>query len=309
MTQAAIEIEGVAKRFGENQVLRDMSLRVTAGQTFAFLGRNAAGKTTTIRMLLGLLQPDGGSIRVLGLDPTRCAMEVRKQVGYLAENQTMYGWMTVDQLIRFVAPFYPTWDHSLAGQYVKQFELPLDQRVRHLSKGQNVRLGLLLALAHRPALVILDDPALGLDPIMRKEFNRALITNLQGEGQTVFYSSHLLNEVEPVADVVAILDQGVIRRLAPTETLRADVKRFIFRAEAYDRLEQPLPALDVCRSDDEVAVTVDSAPETLARLAASDCEYRVVDLNLDEIFEAYVVGHPDGIPPGPESSAAMVGVS
>ena len=133
MSQAAIEIEGVAKRFGGNEVLRGMSLRVTAGQTFAFLGRNGAGKTTTIRMLLGLLQPDDGSIRLLGLDPTRDAMVVRERVGYLAESQTMYGWMTVDQLIRFVTPFYPTWDHSLADDYLRQFELPPDRRVRHLS--------------------------------------------------------------------------------------------------------------------------------------------------------------------------------
>ena len=139
-----------------------------------------------------MLKRDDGAIRVLGLDPQRDPLELRRRIGYLAEDQTMYGWMRVEEIVRFVAPFYPTWDHELALKYLRDFELPLRTRIKHLSKGQNVRLGLVLALAHRPELVILDDPALGLDPIMRKQFNRDLITHLQGEGRTVFYSSHLL---------------------------------------------------------------------------------------------------------------------
>src|SRR5438045_9780115 len=124
-----------------------------------------------------------------------------------------------------MAPFYRHWDRALVERYVRQFELPTTTQIKHLSKGHNVRLGLILALAHRPELVILDDPALGLDPIMRKQFNRDLITHLQGEGRTVFYSSHLLYEVEPVADEVAILDQGRVIRQAETEALRRDVKQ------------------------------------------------------------------------------------
>src|SRR5687767_9329100 len=227
MSNFAIEMQGVFKSFRKNQVLTGLSLNVERGKTFAFLGRNAAGKTTAIRMLLGLLKRDGGEIRVLGADPEVNPLEVRSRVGYLAEDQQMYGWMTVDELLRFVAPFYATWDHDLALKYVREFELPLQTKVKHLSKGQNVRLGLILALAHRPELVILDDPVLGLDPVMRKQFNRDLITHLQGEGRTVFYSSHLLYEVEPIADEVAILHEGRLIRQADTETLRRDVKQFV----------------------------------------------------------------------------------
>ena len=212
MLDPVIEIRNVCKRYRNKQVLADLSFTVTRGQTFAFLGRNGAGKTTTIQMLLGLNKPDSGSVSVLGTDPANDPLKVRRTVGYLAEDQTMFGWMTVDQLIRFIAPFYPTWDHTLAASYAKQFELPLRTRVRHLSKGQNVRLGLLLALTHRPEVVILDDPALGLDPIMRRDFNRDLVTHLQAEGRTVLYSSHLLYEVEPVADMLAILHEGQIGR-------------------------------------------------------------------------------------------------
>src|SRR5438105_6761277 len=247
MNEPAIEMQAVYKSFRSTEVLRSETFQVARGRTFAFLGRNASGKTTTIRLLLGLLNRDDGAIRVLGLDPQRDPIELRRRVGYLAEDQTMYGWMRVEEIVRFVAPFYPTWDHELAFKYVRDFELPLRTRVKHLSKGQNVRLGLVLALAHRPELVILDDPALGLDPIMRKEFNRDLIAHLQGEGATVLYSSHLLYEVEPIADAVAILHDGVIIKQAATETLRSDVKQLIFTAEDYAEQASTLKSLDVLR--------------------------------------------------------------
>jgi ABC-2 type transport system ATP-binding protein len=290
MTDPAIDMQAVCKSFGRADVLRGMTLQVARGRTFAFLGRNASGKTTTIRMLLGLLKRDDGAIRVLGLDPQRTPLELRRRVGYLAEDQTMYGWMRVEDIVRFIAPFYPTWDHDLALRYLRDFELPLRTRIKHLSKGQNVRLGLVLALAHRPELVILDDPALGLDPIMRKQFNRDLITHLQCEGRTVFYSSHLLYEVEPVADEVAILHEGRIVRQADTETLRRDVKQIILSREALAALRGDLAILDERTDGDRIAVTVERAGYVLELLGRDGVEHRVVDLNLDEIFEAYVAG-------------------
>lgn len=293
MTASVIDLQAVSKSFRATDVLRGVTLQVERGRTFAFLGRNAAGKTTLIRMLLGLLARDDGAIRVLGLDPQREPLELRRRVGYLAEDQTMYGWMRVDEIVRFVAPFYPTWDHSLASRYLRDFELPLRTRIKHLSKGQNVRLGLVLALAHRPELVILDDPALGLDPIMRKQFNRDLITHLQGEGRTVFYSSHLLYEVEPVADEVAILHEGRIVRQADTEALRRDVKQIIVGGAAMSLLRRELRVLDEREDGDRVAIVVEQAERALALLGREGIEHRVVDLNLDEIFEAYVAGRRD----------------
>jgi len=289
-SEPAIELQAVTKSFRRTAVLRGVTLRVERGKTFAFLGRNASGKTTTIRMLLGLLKRDDGSIRVLGLDPSQAPIELRRRVGYLAEDQLMYGWMQVGEILRFVAPFYPTWDHDLALKYVRDFELPIATKIKHLSKGQNVRLGLVLALAHRPEVVILDDPALGLDPIMRKQFNRDLITHLQGEGRTVFYSSHLLYEVEPVADEVAILDQGRIVRQADTETLRRDVKQLILSRDAFGANVKHLSVLDAQSDGDRVVVAVDGAAKAVELLRYEGVEFRVVDLNLDEIFEAYVVG-------------------
>jgi ABC-2 type transport system ATP-binding protein len=307
MNTPAIDLQAVYKSFGRTEVLRGVTLRVERGKTFAFLGRNASGKTTTIRMLLGLLKRDDGAIRVLGLDPQREPLELRRRVGYLAEDQTMWGWMRVEEILRFVAPFYPTWDHDLALKYVRDFELPPRTRIKHLSKGQNVRLGLVLALAHRPELVILDDPTIGLDPIMRKQFNRDLITHLQGEGRTVFYSSHLLYEVEPVADEVAILDDGRIVRQADTESLRRDVKQIIMHRDALAAARQDLHLLDQRTDGERVVITIERTAEALESLGREGVEHRVVDLNLDEIFEAYVAGRRgEGLPAEAKTQAELL---
>jgi ABC-2 type transport system ATP-binding protein len=296
MKDYALEFSNVSKSFRRTQVLSGMSLTVERGKTFAFLGRNAAGKTTAIRLMLGLLPRDAGMVRVLGYDPELQPLEVRARLGYLAEDQTMYGWMRVEEIVRFVAPFYATWDHDLALRYLREFELPLATKIKHLSKGQTVRLGLVLALAHRPEMVILDDPALGLDPVMRKQFNRDLISHLQGEGRTVFYSSHLLYEVEPVADEIAILDGGRIVRQADTETLRRDVRQFVLNENALSAVRDDMSVLDVERSGDNVGVTVDNATATAALLDREGLRYRINELNLDEIFAAYVAGHRDSGP-------------
>lgn len=293
MSDSVIKIQNVNKRFGDKSVLNGLDLNVEKGQTFAFLGRNGAGKTTTIKALLGLNKPDSGAIRVLGIDPAIDPIEVRSKVGYLAEDQSMFGWMRVEQLIRFIAPFYPSWDQKLAQQYVEQFELPLKTKVKNLSKGQTVRVGLLLALAHRPELVILDDSALGLDPIMRRDFNRDLVTHLQAEGRTVLYSSHLLYEVEAVADVVAILHEGKIVRQAATEELRQQVKRITISPEALAKVGSRLKILDGRLSAGEVVLAIDDAEQTLQHLENEGIAHRVIDLNLDEIFEAFVTGRKE----------------
>lgn len=291
MTDYVIDLQAVYKSFRKKSVLQGMTLQVQQGKTFAFLGRNGEGKTTTIQLLLGLLNRDDGAIRVLGHDPQVDPIAVRSRVGYLAEDQTMYGWMKCGDILGFMAPFYETWDHQLALKYANDFEVPLDTKIKHLSKGQNVRLGLVLALAHRPELVILDDPALGLDPIMRKQFNRDLITHLQGEGRTIFYSSHLLYEVEPVADEVAILDRGKIVRQAETEQLRRDVKQITVSRQAESVLGNNVTVLDRRSDGEDVALVVSNADHAIDRLAREGVAHRVTDLNLDEIFEAYVAGN------------------
>jgi ABC-2 type transport system ATP-binding protein len=306
MSEPAIRIDKIAKSYGPARVLENVSLSIPAGQTLALLGRNGAGKTTTIRILLGLIAADAGTAHINGIDPAREPLLVRSQVGYLAEDQTMYGWMTPSELCRFLEPFYPTWDMEWARASLARFEIPPHARIGGLSKGQAVKLGLVVALAHHPPIVILDDPAMGLDPIARKEFNRDLVEHLQTAGCTVLYSSHLLDEVEAVADAVAILDQGRIVRTETTDALRGDVKRILLPVAAAARGPQPERLLDVRRYDDRLALVTEQADRYCQRLAAQGIEHEVVDLSLDEIFEAYVIGRRQNWPDQPNRTAATV---
>lgn len=292
MSDSAVSVHNLRKAFGSQVVLEDVSFDVPQGQTFALLGRNGVGKTTMIRMLLGLLPPDSGTIRVAGCDPTMTSIELRRSVGYLAEDQSMYDWMTAVELCRFLEPFYPTWDSRLADSYLERFELPRHVRIERLSKGQTVKLGLAVALAHAPQVAILDDPALGLDPVSRKEFNRDLVEHLQAEGRTVIYSSHLLDEVEAVADVVAILDRGRIIRQGPTETLRDEVQRMILPQEIVRHRPAPKGLLDVRRHGEQFEIVVDGAPRFRDELASAGHSVQPTAMTLDDIFEAFVIGRP-----------------
>ena len=216
----------------------------------------------------------------------------------------MYGWMTPVELCRFLAPFYPTWDSKLAGDSLDRFEIPRHTRIGRLSKGQAVRLGLIVALAHHPRIVILDDPAMGLDPIARKEFNRDLVEHLQSSGCTVLYSSHLLDEVEAVADAVAILDRGKIVRSGTTDRPRDDVKQIVLPADSLAAAPRPEELLDVRRHDDRVAIITDQAGSYIQQLSAVGIDHNVVELSLDEIFEAYVIGRAHDWPEHSQSALA-----
>lgn len=306
MAEAAIRIDQLVKSYGSQEVLQDVSLSIPAGQTFALLGRNGAGKTTMIRILLGLIPADSGGCRLGGIDPTVDPLSVRRNTGYLAEDQTMYGWMTPLELCRFLAPFYPTWDMALAGAYLQRFEIPSNRRIGGLSKGQAVKLGLVAALAHRPSIVILDDPAMGLDPIARKEFNRDLVEHLQTSGCTVLYSSHLLDEVEAVADAVAILDRGRIIRTGATDRLREDVKQILLPLDSLGGVPRPESLLDVRRHDDRLVITTDQAGAYIQKLSVEGIDHDVVDLSLDEIFEAFVIGRPRDWPDHSKNAVATV---
>jgi ABC-2 type transport system ATP-binding protein len=292
----AISVQHLRQAYGKQAVLDDVSLEIPHGQTFALLGRNGAGKTTLIRTLLGLMAPKGGTVEVLGLTPAVQPIEVRRRIGYLAEDQAMYGWMTAQELARFLTPFYPTWDARRADDLLDRFGVPRNARIKHLSKGQSIRLGLVLALAHQAEIVVLDDPALGLDPISRKQFNRDVIEYLQAEKRTVFYSSHLLYEVEAVADAVGILDQGRFVRIGRTEDLQREVKRVVLPIEAVANRPKPEKLLDVERDGANVVVTLDDSARWIAGLRAAGVEHVVEDLSLDDIFEAYVIGRIDGWP-------------
>ena len=212
----------------------------------------------------------------------------------MAENQSMYSWMTVRRIIDWCGRFYPKWDAELAAQLREQMGLDAGAKVGALSKGQSSKLALLLALAHRPEVVVLDDPALGLDPIARKDFLRDVIGHLQDRNVTVLFSSHLLYEIEPICDRVAILHEGSIVASDPVDVLRERVKCVELRCEKPPALGDIPSLLDVRRDGQRWMLTVadiDAARESLAALNGDGLT--TIDLNLDQIFEAYVIGRPE----------------
>src|SRR5262245_44112044 len=205
-----IEIEALSRRFGAKLALDRVSIQVPRGAVFGLVGANGAGKTTLIKHVLGLLRAQCGSVRIFGRDPTIDPPGVLGRIGYLAEENDLPGWMRVGELLRYMQAFYPKWDETYTEELRQAFELDLSARVRNLSKGQRARAGLLVALAHRPELLVLDEPSSGLDPIVRRDILGAIIRTIADEGRTVLFSSHLLNEVERVADSVAMINQGKI---------------------------------------------------------------------------------------------------
>src|SRR5215470_3745658 len=231
-SEAVIDIKGVTRRFGARRALDDVSLTVPGGSVFGLVGANGAGKTTLIKHVLGLLRAASGSVRVFGRDPVADPAGVLGRIGYLAEENDLPGWMRVDELLRYTRAFYPSWDDAYAAELSRTFALDPAARIKNLSKGQQARAGLVAALAHRPPLLVLDEPSSGLDPIVRRDILGAIIQTIAEEGRTVLFSSHLLDEVERVSDHVAMIDRGRVVFCGELDEIKGRHRRLTLHFEA-----------------------------------------------------------------------------
>jgi ABC-2 type transport system ATP-binding protein len=222
----AIETQNLSRRYGRVDAVRGLNLKVSHHYVTGFLGRNGAGKSTTIRMLLGMTRPSEGSGTVLGrsISNARENRQARRRIAYVGEDKELYGYMTVEQLIGFTASFYPDWRSETAKCLLRLYELPSDRRVRDLSKGMRAKLALLLALARRPELLILDEPSDGLDPVSIEHLLGTLGA-ATGEGTTVFFSSHQITEVERIADRVCVIDHGRLVAELSLDEMRQGYRR------------------------------------------------------------------------------------
>ncbi|MEO7822684.1 MAG: ABC transporter ATP-binding protein [Gemmatimonadaceae bacterium] len=220
MSESVIDISLLTRRFGTRTALDSVSLSLPRGAVYGLVGANGAGKTTLIRHILGLLRAESGTVRVFGLDPVADPVAVLSRIGYLSEENDLPGWMRIDELIRYSRAFYSAWDDSYAEELRRAFALDPHAKIRNLSKGQKARAGLLIALAHRPELLVLDEPSSGLDPIVRRDILGAVIRTIADEGRTVLFSSHLLEEVEQVADHVTMISEGTIALSASLDAIR-----------------------------------------------------------------------------------------
>jgi ABC-2 type transport system ATP-binding protein len=196
----------LSKKFRGVLAVDRLDLSVPEGAIYALVGTNGAGKTTTIKTLMNIFRPSGGSAEILGVDTRRISPRELSQIGYVSENQEMPEWMTVKYLLAYLKPFYPQWDDDLAQEMVREFDLPLDRKLRHLSRGMKMKAALASSLAYRPKLIVLDEPFGGLDPLVRDEFIEGLLE--RAAGATVLISSHDLAEIESFASHIGYLDRG-----------------------------------------------------------------------------------------------------
>jgi ABC-2 type transport system ATP-binding protein len=220
VTEPVIAIRGLTRAFGAKRALDGVDMVVPRGSVFGLVGENGSGKTTLIRHVMGLLKAQTGTVRVFGLDPVADPVGVLSRIGYLAEENDLPGWMRIDELLRYTQAFFRDWDAAYAEELRRRFGLDPAARVRNLSKGQKARAGLILALAHRPELLVLDEPASGLDPVVRRDILGAVVRTVAVEGRSVLFSSHLLEDLERVADHVAMIRDGRVALCGPLDEVK-----------------------------------------------------------------------------------------
>ncbi|MDQ3032705.1 MAG: ABC transporter ATP-binding protein [Myxococcota bacterium] len=295
MEPDAIEVRGLTKRYGGLEALRGVDLTVRPGDVYGFLGRNGAGKSTTIRILMGITRPTGGVVRMFGDQAGRDLVGWRQRIGYVAQEQSFYGWMTPNAMGRFVRGFFPRWDDAEFARLIRVLDVPPARRIRTFSGGMKVKLALAIALAHRPPLLLLDEPTAGLDPVARREFLEIVRDEAERSGRTTFFSSHLITEIELVAKRLAILEGGLTRYEGGVRELVERV-RLVRASELADAavLHEQLAASGLALLHEEVregerriAVEADE-PERFDALAAIAPDVVIESMPLEEVFIAMV---------------------
>jgi ABC-2 type transport system ATP-binding protein len=287
------ELRRVTRRFGNKTALDEVSLTVPRGGVFGLIGGNGAGKTTLIKHLLGLLKAQSGTVLVFGLDPVQNPVGTLGRIGYLSEDRDLPNWMRVGELMRYTQAFFPNWDERYAEELREAFDLDAKAKVKELSRGQRARAGLLVALAHRPELLILDEPSSGLDPVVRRDILGAIIRTIADEGRTVLFSSHLLDEVERVADRVAIIHQGRIVLTAAMDEIKDTHRRMTLRfTQPLDRPPSLVGTLSFEGQGAEWTFVCSGESDQLRRAAEAIGATVVGDaaLSLDEIFVSRITG-------------------
>jgi ABC-2 type transport system ATP-binding protein len=310
---AAIRTDRLTKYYDGRRVVDCLNLSVPQGTVYGLLGRNGAGKSTTLKMLAGMVCPDSGSAKLLGEHVQTLSPAVRARIAYLAEGHPLYTWMTVRQAVDFTTAFYANADRGLVERILEHFDLPPKAKIGRLSKGQRAQVSLALAIAPDPELLILDDPTLGLDTNVRRDFLESMIQIIQRRGRTILFSSHVLGDVERVADRVGIMVDGVLRVDCPADHFKRAVRKIVVE---FDREPPPLPHLPGLLSDwlvgmrRELVFVGFGPPQRAAIEALSPKNVTTVEMNLEDAFIEYTRGPRRSLPllpggPGDESAGVQ----
>ena len=298
-----VEVHELSRRFGRQLALDRVSLSVPRGAVLGLVGVNGSGKTTLIKHLLGLYRAQSGQVRVLGRDPVADPVGVLSRIGHVSEDCDLPNWMRVGELMRYTAAFYPGWGPDLADSLRRDFGLETGWKVAGLSRGLRARLALLLALAHRPDLLVLDEPSAGLDPLARRAILAAIVRAVARDGRTVLFSSHLLDEVERIADHIALIDQGRVVFCGELESVRDRHRRLTLRFSEPRATPPALAGVLSWEGEGCEWTAVCAAGRDDLERAAAGAGGRVVDesaVRLDDLFAAHAgassTTRPEGEP-------------
>jgi ABC-2 type transport system ATP-binding protein len=289
MSESVVEIKGISRAFGKKVALDEVDLSVPQGSVVGLVGENGAGKTTLLKHVLGLFRARTGTVRVFGKDPVADPEAVLGEIGYLSEVRDLPDWMKIGELMSYTKAFFPSWDDAFAEELREMFELSLDQKIKTLSRGQRARAGLIAAIAHRPQLLVLDEPSSGLDPVVRRDILSAIIRTVADEGRTVLFSSHLLDEVQRVSDHVAMLHLGKMLLTSPMDDVLTSHHRLTVRFE--QPLDSPLKidAALRCEGEGREWTVLCNGEQAAVEAQLSEFNGEIVDRSapsLDEIFVA-----------------------
>ncbi len=288
MNEIIIKAENISKSYGKKPVVRGLNMNVHRGNVYALLGNNGVGKTTTIKMLVGQMVPDSGSISVFGLDPVKHGVEVKQRTAYVAEIMKVYDWMTLEDLFKFVKSFYPAWNDERCARLTRTFELPLNQKMKDFSRGMYAKGTLLAAICREPDLLVLDDPCLGLDTVSRRNFMEMLVDSLEDYEKTVVLSTHLIQEAAGIVDRAGIMNHGRLVVEEDTAVLQDRTRQLTVAAEQ----EKLLPELKVINRRDvgsELLLTVAGDEKELgaALQKINGLTFKLDAMSLEDIFLAY----------------------
>lgn len=290
MSEMILQVKNVSKQFPEFE-LKGVHLELPRGYIMGFIGQNGAGKTTTIKAILNLIQKDSGEIRIFGLDHTENEMEIKNKIGFVGENQYFYEDMSVKWTVNFFKRIYRTWNDQLCGELLQKFKISPSKKVKDLSKGMRVKLAFVLALAHEPELLILDEPTSGLDPAARHDVLREILEMIKDEKKSVFFSSHITQDIEKIADYVTFIDEGKIIFAEEKDRVLDRFKKVIFHVTDERTFAQIAPVFVSLKHAGRSCVGITGNLEAVRKWRGSFAgEPEVRQVGLDEIFLAYVKG-------------------